>query len=284
MLDRLLIVLAAATSMYLFHRWTQAKEDESIFDDYSHPNPPIYVYYYSSGINLGMTTYFALAFTAAFLAAALAHRFLSHMPITITILFLGLFMARQVIVVKSVRRNQRIDNDAPGFLTFFHNMMFTINKPLFALERSVPYADLSYRATMSLLATNLQNGEDPYLECMKVKRQFRNRVLRAFLDDLVEDLLHGNVLNATLPRLIERSEDRKQFAEERKIETFSGVLIIYMGLAFELLIAILCFVLKPDIFGMFLSTTFGLVSLWAMILVSGFMLLVAQRLILLSEA
>lgn len=286
MLERFLIVLSAGLLLHLFYKWAFSKkdeQDETSFDDYSHPNPPMYVYYNSSGLQMPIALYFTFSALLSILIALIFNRLLENIIGSLIILFVTFSAAKQQIVIRSIRRSQIIDNDAPGFLVYFNNMIQSLNNPIFALGQSIKYAHPSYRKAIEVLHTRLQNGRDPYLEIEMAKKTFRNRVLRNFLDDFGEHLMRGNVLTVTLERLVDRAEDRKAYAEERKVETYAGVLVIYIGIIAEAVMAGAIALLKPDLLQVFVDSPMGQMAVWMIVAVTGFMIIVAQRLILLSE-
>jgi len=285
MVGRLLIVCSIAILFYLLMKWSKSKKalDKDIDDDYSNPKPPLYVYYNSSGITIPIQLYFLIAGLMAIFMALSTYRLLDNLLAAITVLFLTAFSAKQAIVVRSMRNAQIIDTDAPGYLTLYGSLIQTIDNPIFALGQSARYAHPSYRKTLEVLHVRLTNGQDPYKEVEYAKGFFRNRILRNFLDDFCENLHQGNLTNDTLQRLIDRADDRKEQAAERKVETYTGIVTIYGGIFVELLLVVIIALVRPQWLDVFVATPFGQMAVLIIIAVIGLMLLIAQRLILLSE-
>jgi len=283
MLERILLVSALAVVGYLLIKWTKTNTGEDAYEEYSKPKPPLYVYYNTAGLSIPIQLYFTIAALAAFLLAALTNRQLNNMVAAIIVMFIALNMARQYIIIRSIRNSSRIDSNAPGFLTFFGNVMMQMQDPISALGLCLKYADRTYQGVLETLYNRLKNGQDPYLEIDRAKRYFRNRVIRNFLDDMCDHLHKGNILNASLERLIQRAQDRLTYAAERKIETYAGVLVIYGGLAVEATLVGIVSLIQPQLLDVFVSTPLGQLGVWVIVSISGFMLLIAQRLILLSE-
>lgn len=282
-MQRWFIICAILYLFWVLYKWTQEKHDESIYDDYSNPKPPLYVYYNSSGIPIPMPVYFVIAACLSLLIGGLFNQVMNNLPAAVLLTAIMIYTSKQIVIIRSIRNSQRIDEDAPTFLTAFGNMMTTIGNPLKALDLSLQYAHKSYRKTLFVLQSRLENGQDPYIEVEKAKRFFRNRILRSFLDDMEEELRKGNALSVRLERLIDRAEDRKKNASERRIETFAGILVIYGGIVFEFLISVLVYVFRPEWFSVLVHHPIGKFSVIMIIAVTGFMVIAAQRLILLTE-
>lgn len=283
MIDRIVIYLTFLIVLLLLFKWTYQKVDESAYDDYSNSKPPFYVYFNTSGIQYSMIQYFAVAALISFICSILFERLTDNVYAACLVMLIGMQLFKQRIIISSIRNTQAIDYSAPGYLTFFGSVLRQVNDPIFALEHSAKHADPRYRKTLETLATRLRNGQDPELEIQKAKQFFRNRVLRNFLDDLGDHLTKGNVLNTTLDRLIERAQDRERYAIERKIETFAGVFVIYGGLVFEMAMVAILAAAQPDLLDVFLDTALGRFAVLVIVAISGLMILIAQRLILLSE-
>lgn len=281
--ERFYVFIVLMYIVWVIWRWTQEREDESAYDDYASTKPPLYVYYNTSGLQMPMLLYFVAAAIFAVLIGAIFHKLLDNMLASIMLIIILLYAAKQNIIVRSVRISQRIDVDVPSYLTAFGNIFRIRHTPILALGQSLKYADPSYRKTLEILHTRLINGGDPAVEIHKAKKYFRNRILRNFLDDFGDELIKGNVLNKSLDRMIERANDRQVLASERRIETFGAILVIYGGILFELLLVLVFVLVAPEWMSVFVNHPIGKTGVLIMVMITGFMLMTAQRLILLSE-
>ncbi len=283
MSDRIIVCIAAIIVIRMLYKWTWSKKDESAYDDYSATKPPLYVYYNTAAHDMPMNLYFILAAAIAVMTAVIFHRFTNNVIASVMVVFIVLQMAKQRIIIRSIRNSQAIDYSAPGYFTFFGSILKLNDNPIFALGQSAKHASPRYRKILETLKTRLENGKDPYLEIEWAKKQFRNQIFRNFLDDVHSHITKGNVLHTTLDGLIERADDRKSYASERRIETYASVLVIYGGIAFEALIVVLIALFRPSLLSVFVETSLGQFAVWIMVAITGMMLTVARRLILLSE-
>lgn len=282
-MTRMVITISFMFLIWILNKWIQEKEYEDAYNDYSSPKPPLYVYYNTSGISLPLPIYFISAAVVSILIGAIFYKMLNNIMASVLLVAILIYLAKQQIIIRSINNSQKIDQNAPTFLTTFSSYYKTVSNPIFALENSYQYAHKSYRHTLEVLFIRISNGAEPYQEVEKAKKFFRNRIIRNFLDDLEEELEKGGTFNITLDRLIDRAMDRKRYASQRKIETYATVLVIYMGLLFELFILMYLYLFKTEWFVFFQNSVLGQMGILLIVLVSGFMVILAQRLVLLGE-
>ncbi|MFT9494228.1 MULTISPECIES: hypothetical protein [Bacillota] len=283
-LKQIFLVLAVLLVFYfLLSRWLEKKTGEAIYDDYIKSKPPLYVYYMTSGIKVPMTIYFVIS---AWVSLLLGLWFANLMNNLLAGMILGvmlLFQFKQIVQTRSIKRSQIIDERLPEYFHAFHNIYQHNRDPLFALGYANKYAPDVFKSVFEKLHMKLLNNADPSIEIQKVKIQFKNPIIRDYLDAFESELYEGYGFDERLERLIERSESRKEMATERRIDTFGNILLIRSGTIMFFLIAAIFLYINPDYLIAFQNHIIGRIAVDFIVISTAFMTQISQSLILLSE-
>lgn len=268
---------------YVIKSWINEKRGEDAFIDYTSNNPPLYVYYFTSGIPIPMPVYLVFSGWFSFVLGLVTSNFLNNTIAGLIVGAITLYQLKQQIILRSIRKSQVIDERLSEFLYAFYNVYQLHQNPIDALEYANKTAHKTFRKPLVDLHWRLVNKSEPSEEIQKTKLMFKNRILRDFLDSLEADLQEGYGFESRIRRLIERSENRKTLAKERRIETFGGVYLIKIGTVLFFITATIFLWINPDYLAAFQENTIARFSVNIMIIITALMTFAAQKLILLSE-
>jgi hypothetical protein len=251
--------------------------------DYEKAKSPFYVYYLASGTKLPFSLFLLIQCLISITLGILAVNLLNNLMAGLIISFTFFLYLRHSIIVKCIKRSERIDKQLPLFLIHFFDIYQNNNDPLYVLKESLVVADSSFKNVLRKMHLNITNKSDPKYEVSKAMKEFKNPLLRDFLEYFLDELVVGSGFEKNLSRLIERAEARKRFAADRKVETFLPRMFTYISSV----IFIFCFLGKLafnyDDYLLFTQTMYGKIAVSVMLLILMFMNMSVQALSNLKE-
>lgn len=267
----------------LVYRWIDQKRNSLIQDDYYSKKPPLYVHYYTSRMRLPFSLYLMVSFWVSIIIFLIVMNILNNALSGFIMGGIVFYYFIQFIVSRSIRLSQKMDEHLPIFLHAFYNIFSLNNDPIFSLKYALKSADKSFKKPLEDLSLRLENNDIPSDAISKTKLLFKNKVFEDFLSSFEDVLYRGYGFENKLGKLISRADKRRQFAVDRRVETFGAVYLIRVGSLIFLIVAVSFFVIKPHYFLFYKTNMLGQLSIDIMAAILGVMSIMAQRLMLLSE-
>lgn len=279
----ILIMVATVWIFYLLFTWFKVNTGEQRKKDYESSKPLFYVYYQTSGISIPMGAYLIGTIWISLLIGLGFANLMNNLFAGLLLSMLLIFQSKQYVQSRSIKRSQIIDEKLPEYLHAFYNVYQHKSEPLFSLEYANRYAPTIFKKEFEDFHTRLVNNADPIMEIEKMMFKFKNPIIQDFLSAFATEIYEGFGFNERLERLIERAENRKDLATERRINTYSNVMTIRTGIIFFFVVGAIFFLVKPAYLGVFQHNILGQFAVNLMILTTGMLSMVSRSLILLSE-